>query len=118
VSVAVLALSSRADARAGLEAEVRLQHSHLSFQQPDKIAEAVRLYSDVKLWEEIGKLLSRSPKSIKDQLNLVIDRRNKIAHEADLDPGFPGARWPIHTSDVEGSVEFIENICEAINHLA
>jgi hypothetical protein len=118
VSVSALALSSSKAAREALEAEIRLQHSHLSFQQPDRIADAVRLYSDVKLWDEVGALMSRTPKSIKDQLCLVVDRRNKIAHEADLDPGFPGARWPIHASDIEVSVQFIENVCEAINHIA
>lgn len=117
VSVGALALSSKTEARAALEAEVRLQHSHLSFQQPDKVTEAVRLYSDIKLWEEVGVLMSRTPKSIKDQLSLIVDRRNKIAHEADLDPGFPGARWRIHASDIRISVKFIEEICEAINQL-
>jgi hypothetical protein len=49
------------------------------------------------------------------ELQLIVDRRNKIAHEADADPSFPGARWPLSTADVEGATKFIEELCEAIH---
>jgi hypothetical protein len=35
-----------------LEAEIRENLSYESFQQPDKIADAIRLISAKKLWEE------------------------------------------------------------------
>lgn len=117
VSVGTLSLTSRSEARAALESEVRFQHSHLSFQKPEKVADAIRLYSDVKLWEQVGLRMSRSPKSIKDELNLIVDRRNKIAHEADLDPGYPGARWPINPEDVAITVNFIEEVCHSIDQV-
>jgi hypothetical protein len=43
------------------------------------------------------------------------DRRNKIAHEADMDPSYPGARWPISETDVNKALDFIEQLCEAIH---
>lgn len=45
---------------------------------------------------------------------LVVDRRNKIAHEADIDPSFPGKRWPIDDVLVDDAISFIENIAETI----
>ena len=36
-----------------LKDEIQKRHSYKSFQEPDKIAEAIRLISDKKLWEEI-----------------------------------------------------------------
>lgn len=97
------------------EAEVRERHSHLSFQQPVKIADAIRLFSGAKLWQEVSAKMGSPEQSVKDHLKLIVDRRNKIAHEADLDPSFPGTRWPIHVSDVEHSLRFLRQVCESIH---
>lgn len=69
-----------------LEDEIRQRHSYKSFQQPDSIADAIRLISDKKLWQEVGNIMGRPDKDIKQELKIIIDRRNKIAHEADIDP--------------------------------
>ena len=70
-----------------------------SFQQPDKIADAIRLFSDVKLWQQVALELAIPEQDVKARLKLIVDRRNKIAHEADVDPSFPNMRWPITESD-------------------
>lgn len=57
------------------------------------------------------------PEHIKNNLILIIQRRNKIAHEADIDPSFPGTRWPITPADVIMSTDFVESICEVIHQL-
>lgn len=100
---------------AWLENEVRERHGYLSFQQPDRIADAVRLFSDVKLWQEVSSKLNMSEADVKEQLRLSVDRRNKIAHEADTDPSYPGARWPISEPDVDNVLGFIERVCEAVH---
>src|SRR5712692_8962387 len=64
-----------------LEDEVGRQHGWLSFQQPDKVADAVRLFCGKELWKEVGTLLGIDLKSAKNRLALIVDRRNKIAHE-------------------------------------
>lgn len=98
-------------------AEVRDRHSFLSFQQPDKIADAIRLFTSVKLWGETAKKLGIDEAALKTQLKLIVDRRNKIAHEADIDPSYPGTRWPISEQDVEVSVDFIESLVEAMHQV-
>ncbi len=100
-----------------LDAEIRTRHTFFAFQQPDKIADAVRLYSDAELWPRVATELLNRIEDIKLRLRLLIERRNKIAHEADLDPSFPGTRWPINATMVEDSVEFVSKLCEAIHRV-
>src|SRR5438105_4884165 len=57
-------------------------HGWQSFQQPEKIAEAIRLISPIKLWDEVGKVLNLTATNVRNDLQLIIDRRNIISHEA------------------------------------
>jgi len=97
------------------ESEIREKHSYLSFQQPDKIADAIRLFSQVSLWPSVATELSMTVDEVKTRLRLIIQRRNKIVHEADMDPSYPGTLWPISKSDASNAVLFIEALCEAIH---
>ncbi len=101
-----------------LEYEIRTRHGWVSFQQPDKIADAIRLISDTSLWRDVGLQLHQDPADLKRRLSLIVQRRNKIAHEADMDPTVPGARWPIGESDLQGSIAFIEALGAAIETIA
>lgn len=94
--------------------DIRDRHSYLSFQQPEKIADAIRLIFDRPLWRSVSAKLGVTEDVVKTRLRLIVDRRNKIAHEADLDPSYPGARWPIAPGDCNDAIEFIESVCEAI----
>jgi hypothetical protein len=100
-----------------LEHEIRVRHGYKSFQQADNIADAIRLISDKKLWEEISITLGIDAKAVKQQLNLIVDRRNKIAHEADINPTFPGDRWPIDETSVKEAIDFIEQLVESIHNV-
>lgn len=97
------------------ESDVRERHSFSTFQQPDKIADAIRHFSEVKLWMEVGKKMATPENDVKTRLKLIVDRRNKIAHEADLDPSYPGVYWPITKHDVDGSLQFISRLAESIH---
>lgn len=99
------------------ENEIREKHSYKSFQQANKIADAIRLISEIKLWEEVGRIMGDEPQNIKARLDLIIDRRNKIAHEADMNPSYPGVRWAINEILVEETVDFIERLVKAIHSL-
>lgn len=119
--------SARAGINAGqnidswLEDEIRQRLSYKSFQKPEHIADAIRLISNKKLWEEVSINMGRLPKDAKDiknQLSLIVDRRNKIAHEADIDPSYPiGDRWPIDELLVNEAVDFIEQVVESIHNI-
>ncbi|MFH7028833.1 MAG: HEPN domain-containing protein [Heteroscytonema crispum UTEX LB 1556] len=101
-----------------LENEIRERLSYQSYQQPDKIADAIRLISDKKLWDEVAAKIGKPTKDIKQQLSLIVDRRNKIAHEADIDPTFNiGDRWNIDELLVNDAVDFIEQVVESIHQI-
>jgi len=106
---------TRPSGNAWFESEIREKHGYLAFQQPDKIADAVRLFSPCNLWPSLASHLGEPASDIKTRLKLIVDRRNKIAHEADLDPSYPGARWPISSRDANNTVDFISELCEAIH---
>lgn len=110
-------LAGAAGVAAHLETEIRARHSILSFQQPDGIADAIRLFSAIALWNRVAAEMSQDPKTLKARLKLIVERRNKIAHEADIDPSFPGQRWPIVSADVEEALKLVEDIGEAIYRL-
>ena len=83
--------STPSDASAAFDLEVRDRLSYLTFQDPDKIAEGIRLISNIELWNEVALKLgatlatkAASAKHLKMELSLVVQRRNKIAHEGDL----------------------------------
>jgi hypothetical protein len=62
--------------------------------------------------------MSKPTKDIKQQLNSIVDRRNKIAHEADIDPTFNiGNRWNIDEVLVGNAVDFIEQLVENIHQI-
>jgi len=97
-----------------LDASIRDAHGWLSFQMPDRIADAIRLFSSVSLWPAISSQLGVPAEDIKIQLRAIVDRRNKIAHEADLDPSTPNTRWPIDEVLVRDAVDFVELLGETI----
>ena len=97
---------------------VREKHSWLSFQHPDKLADAIRLISPVKLWEEVGNELALPAKDVKVRLELIVERRNKIAHEADMDPTNPGFRWPITDSLAADALDFLDRVAGAVFKVA
>lgn len=100
-----------------LDGVIADRHSHLSFQQPDKIADAIRLVSDVDLWKEIGTVLGEDPKTLKTRQKLLIDRRNQIVHEADALPTPPYERRPITHAESTDALAFIELLVVTIDGL-
>lgn len=114
ISISCLA-TNQTVSRSDVDSEIRIQHGYAVFQRPDRIADGIQLISEVKLWDSVGKRISIAPELIKERLTLIVDRRNKIAHEADLDPTYPKARWPISKIDVDNVVDFLVQIVETIH---
>lgn len=111
-------VANRLNNASWLEDEVRERLGYQSFQQADRIADAIRYVSDKKLWNEIATNMSKPAKDVKQQLNSIVDRRNKIAHEADIDPTFNiGDRWNIDEVLVGDAVDFIDRLVENIHQI-
>lgn len=105
--------------------EIRTGISHLTYQHPDKIADGLRLCSDIELWNEVALLQgadeknkSKEAKNIKRSLSLIVERRNQIAHESDLQTGIiPREYRQIDKSDLVTVKNTVENIVTSINKI-
>jgi hypothetical protein len=113
-----VSLASALDGIAGGEAwlgnQIRIRNGYRSFQTPDNIASAIRLVSEVRLWDEVGSIMSMRAADIRERLSLIVDRRNMIAHEADMNPSPYEDRYPIDRVEVTDSVDFVEQVAHAI----
>ncbi len=113
-----------ADASAAFDLEVRTRLSRVTYQFPDDIAEGVRLVSECELWNEIAiskgatsGTKSAQAKVHKRSLSLIVERRNKIVHEGDLQPSIPRTPWPISRNDVAYAANLIEDLVRTIDGL-
>jgi hypothetical protein len=97
-----------------LDSEIREKHGYLAFQLPDKVADAIRNISEKTLWRELSTSLGIPDDKIKERLRLIVQRRNKIVHEADIDPT-TGLRWGILETDVDATIDFLERVAHAID---
>lgn len=106
------ALAAVTDSTGGwLESEIRTQHAFLAFQKAEKIADAIRMIHSTPLWRDVAGRMHRPEDDVKRELDLIVSRRNQIAHEADLDPANVGVRYPISEHDVNSAIVFVSEIC-------
>lgn len=110
------------DAAAAFDLDVREQLGAKTFQAPDDIAEGIRHCSPVELWNSValhqGAPESRKQdfaKTIRRNLSFVVQRRNKIVHEGDLQPGIPRVPWPVSQADLTSVTTLIEGIVRSIH---
>lgn len=116
--------SAISEAGAAFDLDVRTQLSIITFQDPDKIADGIRLCSDIELWNDVAVKLGatdatkyQKAKDIRKDISLIVRRRNKIVHEGDLQPLPPRVAWPISRADVSFVKDKIEEVVKAINSL-
>ncbi|MEN5235054.1 HEPN domain-containing protein [Sphingobacterium faecium] len=97
-----------------LEEIVITNHRHLSFQDPDKIAQALSLiWLETHKWQKIAIKLGMTEMALKVELKNIVIRRNQIVHEGDIDL-FSNDIQDINENDVLKSVNFINSLVNAI----
>jgi hypothetical protein len=101
--------------------EIRTKLARVTYQFPDDIADGIRMVSPIELWNEIAKHHGAAPAAQKNEagvlrgeLSQIVNRRNKIVHEGDLQPGIPRIPWPITRQDVDHVKTTIELIVDGI----
>ena len=104
-----------------LEKDLSNKLSYMSFQHPDKVVDALSF-----IWSEQHKLQTLAidiglsgvtdndkVANLKQQLETIIQRRNQIAHEGDIDPTTMSPRT-IDIDDVKEATDFIESLGHSI----
>lgn len=96
------------------EQEIVMKHKHLSFQEPEKIADALSLIWDEKQkWQKISASLNMSDDQVRKKLKIIVNRRNQIVHEADIDIQ-TNIRSNIDRIDVINDIDFIDRLGQSI----
>ena len=90
---------------------LRAKFGHLSFQAPDKIKEALGHVTDEQVWPSVASLLGADPTA---DLKAIVQRRHRIAHEADRDPDRPGHKKPVSGGEAAAVVERVAQIAAAL----
>jgi hypothetical protein len=118
----IQAASTPADRASAFELEVRTRLSRLTYQAPDDIADGIRMVSPCSLWNEVGLRFGATAATVttvagdlKRKLSVIVDRRNKIVHEGDLQPTVPRTPWPISRSDLTDVATFLGSVVSAID---
>jgi hypothetical protein len=101
--------------------EIRTKLARATYQFPDDIADGIRMVSAIELWNEIASYLGATPATVKNKVGLlkgeltqIVNRRNKIVHEGDLQPAIPRVPWPITRRDLDHVKATIEGIVAGI----
>lgn len=93
---------------------VRTKNAHKTFVDPGKLAEALSVYF-AEPWVAIAKKCDKTPETAKLRLRAIYRWRNRIAHEADINPEYAGATlWEIRYEDVEAVIADIEHLGKGI----
>lgn len=96
------------------EQEVINKLKTIAYQSPENVADGLSyIWEEKYKWQKIAAELAMTDDSAKTQLRLIVDRRNKIVHEADVDIA-TGIKFAISKTDCETSVSFLEKCGEAI----
>jgi len=99
-----------------LAKHIQSKNSEDSFQSPRGIEYALGLINIDKIWTKLSPEMNKQADDIKSQLALIVDRRNKIAHESDRDI-LSGGKIAIDKTLVNNTINFIDSLCESIYRL-
>lgn len=96
------------------EQEIVQKNKILSFQDPDKISEGLSLiWVAQHKWQILAAALGTNDTTLKTRLKAIVNRRNQMVHEADINPT-TGLRNDIDKVDSDDVVSLIENLGEQI----
>ena len=93
------------------------RHSKNSYQSPDNVANGLSLiWNEQHKWEKISAAMGSNADLIRTNLKLIVNRRNAIVHEADMNP-ITGEKTQISADEASGITDFIENCGKNIYNL-
>ena len=91
--------------------------SEFSFESSKTVESAVSYIGVNKIWTKMACILGVSAEDIKKRLDMIIFRRNCIAHQADIANYTDESKQLIEREDVDEVINFIERITNIINTL-
>lgn len=115
----LLSATSENDRLRLFEQEIRRIQGFRTFQTAENISQALSLIGIKAIWDKVGNILGMNSAGVRTQLNLIVDRRNRIAHESDVDPSLGiGNKYPVDYPLVDKAVGFLDSVAHAIYQIA
>ena len=99
-----------------LESALGKKLSEESYHSPKGVEHAMSLIGIKKIWTLLSANMHMNACDIRTQLGLIVDRRNKIVHEADYNL-ITGLKSPISISHVEAVVDFMDKCVLALDEI-
>lgn len=107
-----------------VEKEMREKMSYLAFEAPDKVKDALSYIWDMDHKMQAiaidmalpGTDSNAKQKKLEQELQLIVDRRNQIAHEGDVDPA-TNTKRSITKEMAQDSIDFMEKLGLSIHKL-
>ena len=97
-----------------LEQIIRRINSEDSYQSSKSIEYALGLIGITGIWSKLSPRLMMQPDEIKTKLDLIVRRRNQIAHESDYNP-ITGEQQNINKDELDTTKAFICLLIDAIH---
>jgi len=97
-----------------LDNEIRKINSKHSYQSPSNVERALSIISFKSVWKRISRDMKMSQEDIVKELGLIVHRRNKIAHEADIDP-VTNEKTPIDKQTIKDVRDFLMNLVSILD---
>lgn len=80
----------------------------VSYQDPAKVADGLSyIWDESQKWQRIAMIMKMTDSDARTTLKLIVDRRNAIVHEADIDPT-TNAKLPINQAECRYITDFLE----------
>ncbi|MFN0048025.1 MAG: HEPN domain-containing protein [Cytophagales bacterium] len=108
---------SKAEQLSEIDFEVRKLHKTKSFQKPEIIRDNILKIGVENIWLRISNDLNIPQVELENTLQLIIERRDAIVHEADIDVS-TGFKRSIEQLDTSNNVKLIELICESMYRIS
>lgn len=117
LSVHTQMVDAKHDAVLLFDQQITIKNGFLSFQDPDKISDALSyIWDESHKWKCIADKLGFPEPDVRTQLKNISIRRNQIVHEGDYASNLL-SRQPIHRDDVDEVLRFIEQIGATVYEL-
>lgn len=100
-----------------LDQQISMKHGYLTFQEPDKISDALsNIWGEKHKWQYVATEMGLAEDFIKTKLRNISIRRNQIVHEGDYSSSLL-QRQVITYADVQDVLSFVEKLGSAIYKL-
>ena len=86
----------------------------VSYQTPENVAKGLSyIWNEPQKWQRIASNMAMDTETVKTELKLIVDQRNRIVHEADINP-LTNQKYSITKSDSQSVTDFLQKAGEAI----